>query len=164
MKAGLDEQLFDQLIQDHAHRRVGAILEEDMTNIADTPVSASLVSGTSTQYNPVCGDRLTLRAVVVDDRIVSVRWRGQGCVLSQVGASMVVDQFENQTLETFRLAADHLRAVLRAPDTVGPEEALLGDAIALSGAARLPARIKCVMMAWVALEEAVDVGTSTAGD
>lgn len=162
MKAELDESLFEQIIQDHAHRRVGAVRDADLTNIADTSDSASVLAGTSTQYNPVCGDRLTLHAVLADDHIASIRWHGQGCVLSQVSASMVADRFENQTLESFRIAADHLRAVLRDPDASRPDEALLGDAIALSGAARLPSRIKCVMLAWVALEEAADVATSTA--
>lgn len=129
------------------------------------------------QYNPLCGDRLTLHAVVeevveevVDEldappggRIRAIRWSGQGCALSQASASLLVEQFAGRDPATFDRAAAHLRAVLRGRKSIAPDDGLLGDAIALSGAARLPSRIKCVMLAWVALEEALGSAGRTTG-
>jgi nitrogen fixation NifU-like protein len=39
--------------------------------------------------------------------------------------------------------------------SVEADEEILGDAAAFSGVSKYPARVKCAMLAWVALEEAL---------
>ena len=44
---------------------------------------------------------------------------------------------------------------MRSRGAVPIDEDLLGDAVALEGAAKFVARVKCAMLAWVAAEEAL---------
>jgi nitrogen fixation NifU-like protein len=44
-----------------------------------------------------------------------------------------------------------------------PDEEILGDAAALAGVAKYPARVKCAMLAWVAAEDALRQAVSTSG-
>ncbi len=48
-----------------------------------------------------------------------------------------------------------MRELLRSRGAAEPDEELLGDAVAFAGVARFPMRVKCAMLAWVALEEAL---------
>jgi nitrogen fixation NifU-like protein len=50
---------------------------------------------------------------------------------------------------------DGFRASLRSRGTIPLDEERFGDAAALSGVSKYTARVKCAMLAWVALEEAL---------
>jgi len=50
-----------------------------------------------------------------------------------------------------------------------PDEELLGDGIAFVGVAKYPARIKCALLPWMALQDAearagIDVSTASGAD
>ncbi|HLD86347.1 MAG TPA: iron-sulfur cluster assembly scaffold protein [Patescibacteria group bacterium] len=49
--------------------------------------------------NPLCGDRIELYLEVAQDKIVSARWDGEGCVLSLVAADMMAEDLEGKALE-----------------------------------------------------------------
>src|SRR5699024_5394866 len=89
-------------------------------------------------------------------RIEDIRWSGQGCSLSQASASMLTERLVDSAVQTFGVAVEQLRAILRGERATVTEESVLGDAIALSGAARFPARVRCVMLAWTTLETALE--------
>jgi nitrogen fixation NifU-like protein len=44
---------------------------------------------------------------------------------------------------------------MRSKGTLEGDEDLLGDAVVLGGVSRYIARVKCAMLAWVALEDAM---------
>ena len=44
---------------------------------------------------------------------------------------------------------------MRSRGKIEPDEELLGDAAALGGVSRYVARVKCAMLAWVAVEDAL---------
>jgi nitrogen fixation NifU-like protein len=50
---------------------------------------------------------------------------------------------------------DQFREVMRSRGNLEADEEVLGDAAAFSGVSKYPARVKCAMLAWVALEEAL---------
>lgn len=50
---------------------------------------------------------------------------------------------------------DAFREVMRSRGRIEADEEVLGDAAAFSGVSRFPARVKCAMLAWVALEESL---------
>ncbi|MFT4213334.1 MAG: SUF system NifU family Fe-S cluster assembly protein [Microbacterium sp.] len=114
-------------------------------------------SGTSHQKNPVCGDEITLRARLDGDRIADVSWEGRGCSISQASASMLADLVADESLsrgDAVRLV-EGFRAALRSRGAIELDEEVYGDAAALSGVSKFSARVKCAMLAWVALEDAI---------
>lgn len=80
------------------------------------------------EYNPVCGDRVHLDLKVEDNRIVDVRFNGDGCSISQASASILTEMVKGKTLEEARaLSKDDVLEQLGIP---------LG-----------PVRLKCALLA-----------------
>jgi nitrogen fixation protein NifU and related proteins len=148
--AGLDS-LYQELILDHAKRRVGAA---EVSGLPERERSA-----TSHQRNPVCGDEITLRAALTsgsDGEVVSdVAWEGLGCSISQASASMLTELARGTTTAEVARLTDGFREAMRSKGQVSLDEEDFGDAAALSGVSRFTARVKCAMLAWVALEDAL---------
>ena len=140
------ESLYQELILDHSKRPHGFGLAE-----------ADDHTGTSYQRNPICGDEVTLRVRVSDDgqTIRDVTWEGQGCSISQASASMLVDLIDGVPREKAAELIDGFREALRSRGTIELDEEIYVDAAALSGVSKFSARVKCAMLAWVALEESL---------
>ncbi|WP_206448349.1 Fe-S cluster assembly sulfur transfer protein SufU [Agrococcus sp. KRD186] len=109
--------------------------------------------------NPTCGDEVTVRVRLAGDgdeaRVDALGWVGQGCSISQASASVLAEQAPGLTVAAVRERIEAMRELLRSRGAVEPDEALLGDAVAFAGVAKFPMRVKCAMLAWVALEEAL---------
>ncbi|GAA1703920.1 SUF system NifU family Fe-S cluster assembly protein [Microbacterium sediminicola] len=138
------ESLYQELILDHSKRPHGF-------GLAD----ADDHTGTSHQRNPICGDEITLRVRVSDDgqTIRDVTWEGQGCSISQASASMLVDLANGTSRDEASELIDGFREALRSRGKIELDEDVYEDAAALSGVSKFSARVKCAMLAWVALEE-----------
>lgn len=149
---GLDA-LYQEIVLDHAKRRVG------FTALAEVGGGDGERAATSHQRNPVCGDEITLRAVVADGPdgpvVADVVWEGAGCSISQSSASMLTELVRGVPVaESERLVAG-FREAMRSRGQTALDEEEFGDAAALSGVSKFTARVKCAMLAWVALEDAV---------
>jgi len=110
-------------------------------------------------FNPLCGDRLTLRLRMADGRIADIRFDGQGCAISTASASLMTEAVKGltrpQALELF----DRVHRLL-TDDEAGPED--LGKLAALSGVREFPARVKCASLCWHTLASALH--SPAAGD
>ncbi len=139
------EQLYQQVILDHSRRKSGRGEVEDFVH-------------TSHQVNPTCGDEVTL-GVKLDSQgeLAEVSWEGDGCSISQASLSMMCELIED---------ADHgeLQALYQAMDVMmhsrgrGVDDDkldLLGDASALEGTSKFANRIKCSLLGWLALRDAL---------
>jgi len=108
--------------------------------------------------NPHCGDELSVSLLREGDRIVEVRFQGQGCAISKASASLM-------TVALSGLPADRARTlagrVLHAFQPNGPDLLLEddGELAALLGVRRFPARVKCATLAWHAFLCALEGGT-----
>jgi nitrogen fixation protein NifU and related proteins len=112
--------------------------------------------------NPLCGDEITVRAHLADGRVAEIAFEGQGCSISQASASMMTEAVSGRTVvEAGSLAAD-FRGMMEGK--VDPEEDEFGDLIALKGVVKYPVRIKCAVLAWDVLQEALSGTGDTAGD
>lgn len=142
------ESLYQELILDHSKNRRGFGL-----------VDPGAHSATVHQRNPICGDEVTLRVDVDGDRVASVSWEGAGCSISQASASMLVALLREDGGDDGMPKADaealiaKFREALRSRGTIPLDEETFADAAALSGVSKYTARVKCAMLAWVALEE-----------
>ncbi|HEY0259751.1 MAG TPA: SUF system NifU family Fe-S cluster assembly protein [Lacisediminihabitans sp.] len=110
----------------------------------------------SHQVNPTCGDEITLGVRLIGDRIDEVRWHGHGCAISQASASLLTGLVAGSSIAEARELLARFREVMRSRGTLELDEATFGDAVALNGVSRYVARVKCAMLAWVALEDALD--------
>lgn len=106
-----------------------------------------------TRNNPLCGDEITVFAHVEDGKILEVTFQGAGCSISQSSASMMTEAVAARTVEdSLGLAAD-FRGMM-AGDVEATEERF-GDLVALKGVVKYPIRIKCAVLAWDVLQEAL---------
>ncbi len=48
-------------------------------------------------FNPMCGDRLTLRLKLEGGKIVDIRFEGQGCAISTASASLMTEAVKGKT-------------------------------------------------------------------
>jgi nitrogen fixation protein NifU and related proteins len=111
---------------------------------------------TCTQSNPLCGDEVTVAANVEDGKLLEVTFLGTGCSISQSSASMMTESVSGKTVDdALGLAAD-VRGMLAGE--VDPDEDAFGDLVALKGVVKYPIRIKCAVLAWDVLQEAVAGG------
>jgi nitrogen fixation protein NifU and related proteins len=55
--------------------------------------------------NPGCGDVVTMYVTIEDGIAKQVQFEGQGCTISQAGASMVAEKYEGQPLEEIEAAS-----------------------------------------------------------
>lgn len=140
------EQLYQQIILDHSKERHGFPLRE---------FDGTGRTGESHQLNPVCGDEITLRVAVVGSTLAAVSWDGEGCAISMASASMMTDLVGGSSRDEVIALVDTFREAMRSRGRIEADEDVLGDAAALSGVSRFPARVKCAMLAWVALEESL---------
>lgn len=104
--------------------------------------------------NPLCGDEVKVFVQMEDDKLRDVAFQGQGCAISRASASMMTGKTKDRTAEEARALSGRVRAMLLGPEAEPPAE--LGDLAALSGVRKFPARIKCAMLPWHALEAALD--------
>ncbi len=138
------ESLYQELILDHSKRRVGFGLADEEGR-----------SATSHQHNPLCGDEITLRLRLDadGDTVRDVTWDGNGCSISQASASMLTELVEGMPRAEASALIDGFREALRSRGTIELDEDVYLDAAALSGVSKYVARVKCSMLAWVALED-----------
>ena len=105
--------------------------------------------------NPSCGDDIVLKLKVEDGVITDGAFVGDGCAISQASASLMIDLVKGRTVEEAHRLIELYFRMIKGKIT---EEELdeLEDAAALQGIARVPARVKCAVLAWHTLEEALD--------
>lgn len=140
------QQLYQQVILDHARQRTGEGI----------PADEERPHAQNHQYNPTCGDEITVRVALDPERTVveSVSWEGDGCSISMAAASVLAGLAPGRSLEDFRALIEEFRIMLHSRGTHEPDEERLEDAAAFVGVSKYVARVKCAMLAWVAAEEA----------
>ena len=104
--------------------------------------------------NPLCGDEITIHAKVGEGRVAEVTFEGRGCSISQASASMLTEAVAGRSVDDAGTLARDFRGMMEG--SVEPDEDRLGDLVALQGVAKYPVRIKCAILAWDVLQEALD--------
>ncbi|MCH7472616.1 SUF system NifU family Fe-S cluster assembly protein [bacterium] len=105
--------------------------------------------------NPSCGDRITLALDLRAEQLAGVSFVGTGCAISQASASMMTQAIKGKSTVEVQAIKDEFRKMILAGQHV-PDKEILGDLITLQGIAKLPARVKCALCGWSALEAALE--------
>jgi nitrogen fixation NifU-like protein len=142
------EGLYQQVILDHAKEKHGH---------GDLRAAMPAASARSKQYNPLCGDEVTLQLTLDDTgrHIEGLVWDGDGCSISQAATSVLHDLVLDQSVSDAEAVVSEYRAMLRTRTDEEPDEELLGDAVAFAGVSRHANRVKCAMLGWTAFEDAL---------
>jgi len=137
---GLDD-LYREGILDHYRTPHGAEAIDD---------PAVKVEG----FNPLCGDELVMElSVDADGRIAALHIEPNGCSISVASASMLAQQLTGKTLADAVALKETFKAVMRGESW--PEGRDFGDLEALAGVKNFPVRVKCALLAWMTLEQAL---------
>ena len=112
-------------------------------------------------FNPSCGDEVSVALRLDGDAVDGVRFAGSGCSISQSSASMLTQEITGRPLEEVRALSAAVQQMLTDEgfDLDGDD---IGDLEALAGVARFPVRIKCALLAWKVLDQALNELTGTA--
>ncbi len=139
------EELYQEVILDHSRK------PRNFGELADAAVR---VHGD----NPACGDEIHLGVKFgPDGSLQDIKFTGHGCAISQASASMMTTKLKGKSRdETMSmLHAFHDLVTTEANDA--PKT--LGDLRVMKGVRKFPQRVKCAMLAWRAVEQALQQNT-----
>lgn len=102
--------------------------------------------------NPTCGDRIHLTIKVENGIVVDAKFDGEGCSISMSSASMMTEAIKGKPIENAIKISKAFSDLMQGKD-VDEDNLDLGDIEALQGVCKFPARIKCAMLSWKALEK-----------
>jgi nitrogen fixation protein NifU and related proteins len=105
--------------------------------------------------NPLCGDEVDLQVIYNGDSIGDLKFSGRGCSISQASASMMTQIVKGKSREEIDAIRTKFRDLIMG-DMAVAEDKSLGSLRALSGVSKFPARVKCALLAWNALESALE--------
>jgi len=108
-----------------------------------------------THVNPSCGDELVLRLTTDGQTILDVSYEAEGCSISQASTSIMTDLVISGDTGAALNLYDGFLAMLEGQGKIELDEDVYGDAIAFNGVAQFPARVKCAMLGWAALKDAI---------
>lgn len=134
--------LYQELILDHSKHPQHAGLRE--------PFAAEVH-----HVNPTCGDEVTLRVQVTDGVLEDVSYDAQGCSISIAATSVLAEETIGRpvahALDTYLAMRRMLTS--KGAETGDPEQ--IGDGVAFAGVSRYPSRVKCALLGWTALTDAL---------
>ena len=105
--------------------------------------------------NPLCGDEIELQVAFNGDSVSDLRFSGRGCSISQASASMMTQLVKGKRRQEIDAIRNQFRDLMLGATSA--DDGRLGSLRALSGVARFPARVKCALLAWSALENALSL-------
>ncbi|SDL63110.1 Fe-S cluster assembly sulfur transfer protein SufU [Tessaracoccus oleiagri] len=105
--------------------------------------------------NPSCGDELTLRVHLDGDTVGDVSYDAEGCSISQASTSIMADLVIGRPVTEALALHDEFLEVMQSKGELTPDEDRFEDAIAFAGVAKFPARVKCALLGWSAVRDAI---------
>lgn len=134
------DDLYRELILDHYRNPRGA---------AEVVAPTASAEG----QNPLCGDECSVALDLADATVRAVQFRGRGCSISVASGSMMAEEIEGRTLDEVAALAAAVRDLLQGRGV--PEGVDLGDLEVLEGVSKFPVRVKCALLPWTTLDEAL---------
>ena len=143
------EDLYQEIILDH-YRKPRNLCENGNEHTGNICV---------THENPLCGDELSLQVKMDENNTIKdICYKARGCSISTSSASMMTEAVKGLDKERAMQLIETVRRMMHG-EPVGDG---LGDIEALQGVASFPVRIKCVLLAWMALKDALQSVTQSA--
>lgn len=105
--------------------------------------------------NPACGDEIEVEVELDGDIVKNLSVSCAGCAISVASGSMLYEVIKGKSIEEVRKIAKVVKAMLKGEeyDANGID---LGDLDVLEGVRKFPVRIKCALLSWVTLVDAIE--------
>ena len=104
--------------------------------------------------NPSCGDDIFLNLKMNGDVIEDASFQGDGCAISQASADIMLGMIVGKKKdEALKLGETFLKMI--QGEATGEEIDSLEEASVLRDIAHMPARVKCAVLGWRTLKEAL---------
>jgi len=143
------DELYREVVLDHHRRPRGR-----------APLAR--VDASAHGFNPVCGDEVVLQLSLDRDRITGVQIQGRGCAICTASGSIMAELVPGRSDAEAGAMAETFRAVMHGHPA--PPDAELGDLEALEGVKKFPVRVKCALLPWVTLADALRAWREGAGE
>ena len=105
--------------------------------------------------NPSCGDDIWLKLKLDGDTICDGAFVGDGCAISQASADIMLGMVIGKKKEEAIQMGEIFMKMIRGEAT-DEEIDSLEEASALRDIAHMPVRVKCAVLGWRTLKEALD--------
>jgi len=141
------EELYQEVILDHSRRP---------RNFGELPDAAVRVHGD----NPACGDEIHLAVKFdADGGLQDIKFTGHGCAISQASASLMTMKLKGKSRDETMSMLRAFHDLVTTENSDSPKS--LGDLQVMRGVRKFPQRVKCAMLPWRAVEQALQ---QTAGE
>ncbi len=135
------QSLFQEVILDHYKR------PRNRGHLPDATATVHM-------NNPTCGDEVVLRVKLEGETIVDAKFEGTGCSISQASISMMTQLLKGKSTGDAVAAMRRFTEMMHG-DAAAARDKQLGDLRSLAGVSKFAARVKCALLGWNALEEAL---------
>ena len=108
---------------------------------------------TCSKNNPLCGDEITVYVNEDGTIVTDVSFVGQGCSISQSSASMMTETVAGKSRDEVEASIGAFRGMMAGE--VEADEDTFGELVALKGVVKYPVRVKCAVLAWDVLQDAL---------
>ncbi len=105
------------------------------------------------EYNPLCGDKVSVYLQMEGDRIKEVSFQGSGCAISKASASILTDILKGKTAGEVRSLFGQMHDLVTTGKCEGGP---IGKLAVFAGVHKYPARVKCAILAWHAVMAAIE--------
>jgi nitrogen fixation NifU-like protein len=136
------DQLYQEIIIDH---------HKDPRNYGEIKNAQIHTEG----FNPLCGDHVVLDINLTDDatQVKECRFHGAGCSICMASASMMTEEIEGKSVAEIQAQIQDFRDLLQGKACPA---SIQGDLVSLGGVRRFPVRIKCALLPWTTLKDALE--------
>ena len=107
-------------------------------------------------FNPLCGDRVTIALKYDGEKVKKCAFQGEGCSICMASASMLTEEIEGKKRTEALNDVQNFRDCMQSKEDCEIE----GDLEALKGVRNFPVRIKCALLPWTTLKDALEAGGS----
>lgn len=107
-------------------------------------------------HNPSCGDEIELEIKFDKDIISDISFTGTGCAISQASTSIMIDLIKGKTKKETLDLVNNFIAMIKKDITDDSLLEALEDALIFKNISNMPARVKCAVLAWHTLNEALN--------
>src|SRR3954462_1263218 len=105
--------------------------------------------------NPLCGDEVNVFLKLEGDQIDAIGVTGRGCSISQATGSMMSESIKGHSVAEAREMAQAFKSMMTEGGSLEDRDEM-ADLEALQGVKQFPVRIKCTLLPWTTLTDALD--------
>jgi nitrogen fixation NifU-like protein len=139
------QELYQQVIIDHNH---------NPRNFHEIEHPSHSAKG----HNPLCGDKIDIYLTIKDDIITEVSFMGSGCAISKASSSLMTETLLGKTVAEAQKLFDLVHRMITSGKT---DVEGIGKLAVLSGVYKFPARVKCAILPWHTMKNALKNNTQT---